>query len=162
MLPAESWEMIRARQRRATISRTKMKKIYKLGILGKRERAYQAFGAFLTDFARDLNHLSEAGWVLLVEGPRDARAMRRLGYRGPMVTVGEVGRRGAGALGDARKVVILTDLDQEGATLAARFVKALKHEGVKTSLSERRRLKAASRGVFLHVENLSRFGGPTE
>jgi len=28
---------------------------------------------------------------------------------------------------------------------------------VRASLVERRRLKAASRGVFLHVENLSRF-----
>jgi 5S rRNA maturation endonuclease (ribonuclease M5) len=131
-------------------------------MIDKRERVYQAFGAFLADFVRDLNHLSEAGWALLVEGPRDVKAMRKLGYRGPMVTVGAHGRSVMGALGDSRKVVILTDLDHEGATLAARFVKTLNHEGVKTSLSERRRLKAASRGVFLHIENLSRFGESTE
>jgi len=131
-------------------------------MIDKRERVYQAFGAFLADFARDLNHLSETGWTLLIEGPRDARAMRRLGYRGPIVTVGALGRRGVGTLADVRKVVIMTDLDREGSTLAARFVKTLNHEGVKTSLSERRRLKAASRGVFLHIENLSRFAEPAE
>jgi 5S rRNA maturation endonuclease (ribonuclease M5) len=137
-----------------------MKRVYKRGIQDKRERVYQAFGEFLADFARDLNHLSEAEWALLVEGPRDARAMRKLGYQGQMVTVGALGRSGIVVLGDARKVVILTDLDREGATLASRFVRALNHEGVKTSLSERRRLKAASRGVFLHIENLGRFGEP--
>ena len=131
-------------------------------MMDKRERVYQAFGAFLADFVRDLNHLSEAGWVILIEGPRDARAMRRLGFRGPMVTVGALGRSGVGVLADARRVVILTDLDREGATLASRFVKTLNHEGIKTSLSERRRLKAASRGVFLHIENLSRFGEQPE
>ena len=156
MLPAESWDMIRARQRRATLIRARAK------MIDKRERVYQAFGAFLADFVRDLNHLSEAGWAVLIEGSRDARAMRRLGFRGPMVTVGALGRSGIGALADAKKVVIMTDLDREGATLAARFVKTLNHEGVKTSLSERRRLKAASRGVFLHIENLSRFGEQPE
>jgi len=156
MLPAESWDMIRARQRRATLFRARAK------MMDKRERVYQAFGAFLADFVRDLNHLSEAGWAILIEGPRDARAMRRLGFRGPMVTVGALGRSGVGVLADARRVVILTDLDREGATLASRFVKTLNHEGIKTSLSERRRLKAASRGVFLHIENLSRFGEQPE
>jgi 5S rRNA maturation endonuclease (ribonuclease M5) len=55
------------------------------------------------------------------------------------------------------KVVILTDLDREGAVLASRYLKALTHEGIRASLAERRRLKHASRGVFLHIENLSRF-----
>jgi 5S rRNA maturation endonuclease (ribonuclease M5) len=126
-------------------------------MINKRERIYQSFGAFVLDFVRDLNHLSDAGWAVLVEGPRDAGAVRKLGYKGFCVTVGELGRRRDEALGDARKVVILTDLDREGALLASRFVKRLGHEGLKTSLNERRRLKAASRGVFLHIENLSRF-----
>lgn len=156
MLPAESWDMIRARQRRATLIRARA------GLIDKREGVYQAFGAFLRDFVRDLNHLSEAGWVLLVEGPRDAKALRKLGYDGKLATVGAIGRRGKAALGGARKVVILTDLDREGALLASRYVKRLGHEELQTSLRERRRLKAASRGVFLHVENLARFGQEDE
>ena len=131
-------------------------------MIDKRERVYQAFGAFLTDFVRDLNHRSYDGWSLLIEGPRDEKALRRLGYDGRLVTVASLGRNGPSVLGEAKKVVILTDLDREGAVLAARYVKRLTHEGFGTSLTERRRLKAASRGVFLHVENLSRFAEPRD
>jgi len=108
-------------------------------------------------FVRDLNHLSEGGWSVLVEGPRDLKAIRKLGYQGSVTTVASLGRNGVFALNPSKKVVILTDLDREGGVLAARYVKKLGHEGIKTSLAERRRLKAASRGVFLHIENLSRF-----
>lgn len=126
-------------------------------MLDKRERVYQAYGAFLTDFVRDLNHLSEDGWSLLVEGLRDRRALRQLGYAGPLFTVSSLGRKGALALGGSKKMVILTDLDREGGVLAAKYMKQLNHEGVTASLAERRRLKRASRGVFLHIENLARF-----
>ena len=129
-------------------------------MIDKREKVYQAFGAFLVGFVRDLNDRSADGWSLLVEGPRDIRALRRLGYDGSLVTVYILGRNGAEALGGAKGVVILTDLDREGAVLAAKFVKRLSHEGISASLSERRRLKAASRGVFLHIENLGRFAPP--
>jgi 5S rRNA maturation endonuclease (ribonuclease M5) len=131
-------------------------------MIDKRERVYQAFGAFLSEFAKDLNHKAESGWCLLVEGPRDSKAMRKLGYHGDLATISAVGRSGTGILGAGMKVIILTDLDREGALLASRFVSRLDHEGFRTSLSERRRLKAASRGVFLHVENLSRFGESDE
>ncbi len=126
-------------------------------MINKRARAYQEFGAFVIGFVHDLNQRSEDGWALLVEGPRDEKALRALGYEGPLVTAASVGRNGAAGLGGMNKVVILTDLDREGASLAAKFVKRLNHEGVRTSLDERRRLKVASRGVFLHMENLSRF-----
>ena len=126
-------------------------------MIDKRERVYQAFGSFLSDFVRDLNDRSDDGWSLLVEGLRDQKALRRLGYEGSLVTVSQLGRSGATALGSAKKVIILTDLDREGTLLASKFVRKLKHDGLVTSLSERRRLKAGSRGVFLHIENLARF-----
>ena len=74
-----------------------------------------------------------------------------------MASLSSVRRRGTAAFEGSRKVVILTDLDREGAALASKCLKALTHEGVSASLAERRRLKHASRGVFLHIENLSRF-----
>ena len=117
----------------------------------------QAFAAFLVDYLRDLNHLSDDGWSLLVEGKRDEVALRKLGFRGTLVTRSSFGVAGSRAFGQSKKVVILTDLDREGTVLASRYVKELRHEGLKTSLSERHRLKVATRGVFLHIENLSRF-----
>ena len=123
----------------------------------RREKVYQEFREFLDGFVRDLNQRSEEGWALLIEGPRDERAMRLLGYEGTLLTVSALGRRSGTGTPLLRKVVVLTDLDREGASLAAKFIRRLSHDGVRTSLEERRRLKAASRGVFLHVENLSRF-----
>ena len=131
-------------------------------MIGRREKVYQEFREFLLGFVRDLNQRSEDGWALLIEGPRDEEAMRLLGYRGGLVTVSSVARKGGATLPSLKKVMVLTDLDREGASLAAKFVKRLNHDGVRASLGERRRLKAASRGVFLHVENLSRFARSEE
>jgi len=150
MIPAESWDMIRAvRDGQQTPESVKL--------FHKKPKTYEEFGEFLGGFVTDLNNLCEEGCSILVEGPRDARALRRLGCRGNVVTVSSVVRRGNVVFGEDRKVVILTDLDREGAVLASRYVRRLSHEGLKTSLHERQRLKSASRGVFLHIENLSRF-----
>ena len=126
-------------------------------MLHKKPKTYEEFGEFLEAFVRDLNHMSEEGWSVLVEGPRDVLALRRLGCIGKVVTVSSVVRKGKSAFEESRGVVILTDLDREGAVLAARYIKRLSHDGFKISLRERQRLKNASHGVFLHVENLSRF-----
>ena len=131
-------------------------------MLHKKPKTYDEFGEFLGALVRDLNHMSEEGWSVLVEGPRDARALRRLGYLGNVVTVSSFVRDGRAAFNEDGNVVILTDLDREGAVLAARYIKRLSHDGFKTSLRERQRLKNASHGVFLHVENLSRFARDEE
>lgn len=150
MIPAGSWDMIRA-VRDGQHSQVVAK------LIDKREKQYQEFGEFVERFVTDLNHLSEEGWSILVEGPRDVRALRKLGFVGNLVTVASVVKAGTPVFEGGRKVVILTDLDREGAVLASRYVKRLSHEGYRTSLKERMRLKNASHGVFLHVENLSRF-----
>ncbi len=93
----------------------------------------------------------------MVEGERDVRAMRKLGYAGIMVTTSGLAKKGIRAIGGAKKVVILTDLDREGSVLVGKLSRRLAHEGLVVSTHERLRLKAASRGVFLHIENLSRF-----
>ena len=126
-------------------------------MIDKREKIYQEFGYFLGSFVADLNVLSGDGWSILVEGKRDSQALRKLGFVGNLVTISSLGRKGISAFDGAKKVVILTDLDREGAVLASRYLKRLAHDGFKTSMRERLRLKVASRGVFLHIENLSRF-----
>ena len=126
-------------------------------MLHRKAKTYDEFGEFLGGFVTDLTNLSSDGWSILVEGPRDARALRRLGCVGNVVTISSVVRKGNAVFNKDRKIVILTDLDREGAVLAARCIKRLTHDGFRTSLRERQRLKNASHGVFLHVENLSRF-----
>jgi len=122
-----------------------------------KERKFDEYTDFLSGFMRHLNQLAADGWGVLVEGKRDAVALRGLGYRGPLTTVSSLGRLGAQGVAPVRKLVILTDLDREGRILAARFIKLLTHEGIRTSLAERRRLRVASRGAFRQIENLSRF-----
>ncbi|HUI24017.1 MAG TPA: toprim domain-containing protein [Nitrososphaerales archaeon] len=126
-------------------------------MLHKKPKTYKEFGEFLDAFITDLNHMSEAGWSVLVEGPRDVRALRMLGCVCNVVTVSSFERSGKAVFDEDKKVVIMTDLDREGAVLAARYIKRLSHDGFKISLKERQRLKNASHGVFRHVENLSRF-----
>jgi len=128
--------------------------------LQREERRFREFASFLRDLVKELNDLSTEGAAVLVEGKRDSTALRGLGYSGPVFTV-SILTSNAAAREKLRKrvsrMIILTDLDSEGRRLAARYVKFLSHEGIAASLSERRRLSKASRGVFLHIENLRRF-----
>ena len=126
-------------------------------MIDKREKQYQEFGEFVAKFVTDLNHLYEDGWAVLVEGPRDARTVLKLGFTGSVVTLASLAKSGNSVFRGRRRVVILTDMDREGAVLASRCVKRLTHDGYRISLKERLRLKNAFHGVFLHVENLSRF-----
>ena len=101
--------------------------------------------------------MASEGWAVLVEGKRDAAALKGLGYLGSVVTLAAIARLGTDAFGSTRRVIILTDLDREGRTLAARYIKRLSHDGFRTSLVERKMLRIASRGSFRHIENLSKF-----
>jgi 5S rRNA maturation endonuclease (ribonuclease M5) len=128
--------------------------------LQREERRFREFDSFLRDFVKELNDLSSEGAAVLVEGKRDDAALRGLGYTGPVFTItiltsSEAAREKLRK--QVSKMIILTDLDSEGRRLAARYMKFLAQEGIPASLSQRRRLSKASRGVFLHVENLRRF-----
>jgi 5S rRNA maturation endonuclease (ribonuclease M5) len=120
------------------------------------EGRYQQFVEFLMDFIRELNHLSGEGAVVLVEGRRDAAALAELGFVGEIITSATLASAGA-KLRRAKIVIILTDLDTEGRRLASRYIRLFSRMGVQTTLTSRRRLSKASRGKFLHVENLIRF-----
>lgn len=121
-------------------------------------RKFEEFAEFLRSFVLDLNNLSDEGGVILVEGKRDIEALRDIGYTGKILSVSSFNsRESRKAIGCAKSVAILTDLDSQGRQLAARYIKLLRAEGVETSLIERKRLSKASKGTFLHIENLKRF-----
>ncbi|HUK75555.1 MAG TPA: toprim domain-containing protein [Nitrososphaerales archaeon] len=126
----------------------------------QRERRLSQFSEFLHDLVKELNDLSGEGTAVLVEGKRDARALTELGYTGPLFTIAILTSSLAARerlREEVRQIVILTDLDGEGRRLASRYVKFLARQGVKPSLAQRKRLSEASRGIFLHIENLGRF-----
>ena len=126
----------------------------------REERRFREFASFLRELVKELNDLSAEGAAVLVEGKRDEAALRALGYAGPIFTVAILTSSLAARQKlrrEVSKMMILTDLDTEGRRLASRYVKFLSHEGVAASLAQRKRLSEASRGTFLHIENLARF-----
>jgi 5S rRNA maturation endonuclease (ribonuclease M5) len=128
--------------------------------MSSRERRFVEFAEFLNGLVKELNDLSGEGGAVLVEGKRDARALRGLGYSGPLFTIAIMSSSFASRQRmrkAVRQMVVLTDLDTEGRRLAARYVRFLSKEGISPSLAQRKRLSAASRGIFLHIENLRRF-----
>ncbi len=126
--------------------------------LAWKENKHEEFVEFLISFIDELNAIAAEGAIVLVEGQRDRKALLDLGYSGRVITKASLTPSRMGiSLQGAKSIVILTDMDKEGRKLAARYVGLFRPMGMKTSLSERRRLKHASHGVFLHIENLSRF-----
>jgi len=121
-------------------------------------RRFQDFIEFLTGFVCELNALAEDGAAVVVEGKRDRDALIMLGYSGPIFTKATLhSERGTAALRRVKLAIILTDLDEEGRRLSARYADFFALRDTKTSLTQRRRLLKASHGTFLHVENLARF-----
>ena len=107
---------------------------------------------------RDLRAESETpGTVIVVEGERDLRSLRRLGIEGRIVTVHR-GRSLSGTahdlVGEARRVIVLTDWDAEGGHLAHRLKEFLESDRPSFDLEYRRRLARIVRGELVHVEGL--------
>jgi 5S rRNA maturation endonuclease (ribonuclease M5) len=115
----------------------------------------------LDDFLRLWQRLrtesTEPGTVVVVEGERDRRSLRRLGLPGTIVKVHR-GRALAGTahdlVGGSRRVIVMTDWDTEGGHLARRLREFLEAERLDLDLDYRRRFARIVRGELVHVEGL--------
>jgi len=117
----------------------------------------EPFFAFLELWARLRVESLEAGCVIVVEGERDRRSLRRLGLAGPVTLVhrGDSLATTAHRLArQSRRVIVLTDWDGEGGLLARRLREFLEAEPVSLDLEYRRRLARILRGELVHVEGL--------
>jgi len=116
-----------------------------------------AWEEFLELWDRLRSDSLEAGTVVVVEGERDLRAVRRLGLAGPVVLVhhGEsLSGTAHGLARGSRHVIVLTDWDTEGGHLAHRLKEFLAPERLRFDLDYRRRLARLLRGELVHVEGL--------
>jgi 5S rRNA maturation endonuclease (ribonuclease M5) len=115
------------------------------------------FDEFWELWAR-LRHDSRAsGTVIVVEGERDRRALRRLGVPGTIVLVHRgrtISETAQSLAASARRVIILTDWDTEGGHLAQRLKEFLGVGRFGPDLEYRRRLARILRGELVHVEGL--------
>jgi 5S rRNA maturation endonuclease (ribonuclease M5) len=108
----------------------------------------------LSDFMRKLNNEESA--LVVVEGLRDAKALREAGYSGDLfmlchknnvLSLEETAAR-------FRKIILLLDNDREGLKLSARTKKILGGR-VRIDTYYQRELLPASKGKIRHVEELS-------
>lgn len=116
-----------------------------------------AFPEFVELWPKLVGEGRSPGTVAVVEGERDRRSLRRLGWSGPIVAVhqGRTLSEVAQSLVSAhRRVIVLTDWDTEGGHLARRLKEFLEPEHLELDLESRRRLARVLRGEVVHVEGL--------
>jgi 5S rRNA maturation endonuclease (ribonuclease M5) len=119
-----------------------------------------AFAEFLELWPKLVAAGESPGTVVVVEGERDRRSLRGLGWVGPIVVFhrGRTLAATAHALAaGSRRVIVLTDWDVEGGHLAHRLKEFLAPERLTLDLDSRRRLARALRGEIVHVEGLFRW-----
>ena len=119
--------------------------------------AQEALDEFVELWQRLRLASAEPGTIVLVEGVRDRRSVRRLGLPGAVVVLhaGRTLSETAQALvRRGRRVVVLTDWDAEGGHLAHRLAEFLGSEPVELDLETRRKLALVLRGELVHVEGL--------
>lgn len=115
------------------------------------------FEEFVELWGRLLGEADGPRAVVVVEGERDRRAVRGLGWSGPVVVVHRgrpMSATASGLVAARGKVIVLTDWDAEGGRLARRLRDFLGPEDVRLDLEYRRRLARILRGELTHVEGL--------
>ena len=107
----------------------------------------------------ELREYAVEGTPIVVEGPRDKRALRELGVKGPIFQIS--GRKTAlnflEGLTRYKRVVILTDFDKAGDELAKFCARHLQGLGPKPILDLRKKLKALLRKDVKDIQGLAKF-----
>lgn len=110
----------------------------------------------LSHFIRKLNHEEDA--LVVVEGLRDAKALRDSGFDGEifMLCHKQNVSKLEGKASQYKKTILLLDNDNEGKKLSARTQRILRGR-VKLDTYYQRELLPASRGKIRHVEEFSNY-----
>ncbi|MCI4353495.1 MAG: toprim domain-containing protein [Thermoplasmata archaeon] len=116
---------------------------------------WEEFRKLWDDF---LQRANDDSTVVVVEGEKDRRSLKRLGVTGRVVLLHS--GRGLSQLTrslmiSGQRIVVLTDWDREGGHLAHRLTELLAAEGNLVDAEFRRRLARVLRGEVVHVEGLA-------
>jgi 5S rRNA maturation endonuclease (ribonuclease M5) len=111
-------------------------------------------------YVKKLNDESRNGALVVVEGLRDSRALRAIGFEGDVLMFCHNG--GKHLLVDEsakyRRTILLFDLDREGRSLTKKAALLLEEEKKSVvDLFFRRELAAVTQGRVKRVEELSRY-----
>jgi len=107
-----------------------------------------------------VSYESERGGVIVVEGLKDLESLRKLGIQGRILCLQSSRRNAIGFaedLQDARRVVVLTDFDREGVSLAKKLARVLNSQNVHANLVLWRELRQLTRSDVRSIEELPRY-----
>ena len=104
-------------------------------------------------FVSELNSIKES--AVVVEGKRDAVALRKLGYYGKILEFHKFGGmvNFADAVAEQKRLIILFDRDRKGRILTGKAIQLLQRR-TKLDLSFKRKLRTITKGKIMFVEQL--------
>ncbi len=110
-------------------------------------------------FIRKLNDESRNGALVIVEGQRDAMALKLIGFKGDLFLLchNKSLVKLASEAERYDKVILLLDLDEKGRELTKKAAIILQEKNIKIDIFFRRELAKATKGKIRHIEELSRF-----
>lgn len=129
----------------------------------KRMRSSDARIERISDLIAELSDYSSEGIPILVEGMKDEQALRDLGVKGRIIRIRTQGKKTfelAEELASYKRVIVLTDFDQEGEEIAQEITCQLHMWGVQTII--RRKARDAISWATRQIEGLGRIKGLRE
>ena len=107
----------------------------------------------LKDFVSQLNSIQES--VVVVEGKRDAVALRKVGFSGKILEFHKFGGmiNFADSVAKYQRLIILFDRDRKGRVLTEKTIQLLQRR-TRVDLSFKRRLRVITKGKVMFVEQL--------
>jgi len=110
-------------------------------------------------YIKNLNEESRNGALVVVEGKRDVRALRGIGFNGKIFMLCHNNTL-IKLIDEARKfskIILLFDLDRKGRSLTKKSFIVLEAKKNIVDLSFRRQLTSLTRGKVIHIEELNQF-----
>jgi 5S rRNA maturation endonuclease (ribonuclease M5) len=103
---------------------------------------------------------SDRGGTIIVEGLKDRESLRKLGVRGRILCMQSSRRNALGfaeQLREDQDVLVLTDFDREGVSLAKRLARILSSQRVRTNLTLWQALRHLTRSDVRSIEELAKY-----
>jgi 5S rRNA maturation endonuclease (ribonuclease M5) len=139
----------------------KIHKQYRLRIIGEMTHTDRKSEiAELQKFVEFLNHECEADSLVVVEGIKDQKALRLIGFEGDIVVLNNF--RGITKFVDnmavrKKKIILLLDMDHKGKILTSKILSHINSTFRHDHLHAKQRLARITRGRLRHIEDLSTF-----
>ena len=107
----------------------------------------------IRDFVSELNSIKES--AVVVEGKRDAVALRKVGYDGKILEFHKFGGmvNFADTVAEQKRLIILFDRDRKGRILTGKTIQLLQRR-TNIDLSFKRKLRIITKGKIMFIEQL--------